>query len=45
MSTTLYTVNKGKAELSLHHGQAQAWRSIRRFVFMIAGTQGGKTSF
>jgi hypothetical protein len=31
--------------LSLHPGQERAWRSERRFVFMLAGTQGGKTSF
>lgn len=42
----LWTRNdEGKAELSLHRGQAQAWRSERRFPFVIAGTQGGKTSF
>lgn len=37
--------NDGKARLRLHKGQARAWRSKRRFVFVIAGTQGGKTSF
>lgn len=31
--------------LNLHRGQRQAWDSTARFVFMIAGTQGGKTSF
>lgn len=45
MSTTLYTVNGDKAELGLHPGQARVWNSDRRFVFMIAGSQGGKTSF
>jgi len=34
----------GKLRLSLHTGQARIWRSRRRFVFMLAGTQGGKTS-
>lgn len=29
----------------LHPGQAKAWRSKSRFTFIIAGTQGGKTSF
>jgi len=29
----------------MHQGQAKAWRSERRFPFVIAGTQGGKTSF
>ena len=28
-----------------HPGQMQVWDSNRRFLFMIAGTQGGKTSF
>lgn len=31
--------------LSLHPGQEQAWDSLARFVFMISGTQGGKTVF
>ncbi len=31
--------------LSLHPGQARAWASKARFVAIIAGTQGGKTSF
>lgn len=42
---TLYHQTDGKVTLNLHHGQAQAWSSKRRFVFVIAGTQGGKTSF
>jgi hypothetical protein len=29
----------------LHQGQLQAWQSDKRFVFMIAGKQGGKTTF
>jgi len=29
----------------LHAGQKRAWNSERRFPFVIAGTQGGKTSF
>lgn len=32
-------------QLNLHDGQMRAWNSDKRFVFMIAGTQGGKTSF
>lgn len=32
-------------DLNPHPGQARAWKSDRRFVFVIAGTQGGKTSF
>lgn len=39
------TVVKGKATLSLHTGQTRAWDSDKRFVFIIAGTQSGKTSF
>jgi len=34
----------GKLSLSLHSAQSQVWRSNRRFVFFIAGTQSGKTS-
>ena len=40
-----YVGGDGKLHLSLHDGQARVWDSERRFVFMIAGTQGGKTSF
>jgi hypothetical protein len=31
--------------LFLHEGQMKAWNSDKRFSFMFAGTQGGKTSF
>lgn len=41
----LWTTDGGAAKLHLHPGQAQAWKSDRRFVFVLAGTQGGKTSF
>jgi len=41
----LYRITGGKLTLSLHEGQAAAWDSARRFVFVIAGTQSGKTSF
>ena len=34
-----------KLRLNLHQGQTKAWDSDRRFVFAIAGTQGGKTTF
>src|SRR5258706_13351880 len=34
-----------KLTLSLHPGQTQAHDSIKRFVFIIAGTQSGKTSY
>ncbi|MDZ7658067.1 hypothetical protein [Fodinibius sp.] len=35
----------GKLRLNLHRGQAKAWKSDARFVCVLAGTQGGKTSF
>lgn len=35
----------GEMLLHLHEGQARVWDSERRFVFMLAGTQSGKTSF
>lgn len=35
----------GQIQLDFHPGQARAWLSKARFVFMLAGTQGGKTSF
>jgi hypothetical protein len=41
----LWKVKGRKAELSLHPGQTRAWQSNKRFTFIIAGTQGGKTSF
>lgn len=31
--------------MHFHYGQWQAWQSTRRFIGVIAGTQGGKTSF
>lgn len=34
-----------KARLELHKGQTEAYDSQRRFVFVVAGTQSGKTSF
>jgi hypothetical protein len=34
-----------KLRLNQHRGQTQAWDSKRRFVFVIAGTQSGKTSW
>ncbi len=43
--TNLWQVRGNDLHLRLHRGQLAAWDSDRRFVFMIAGTQGGKTSF
>ena len=45
MPAQLATVQNGKLRLNLHRGQLRAWQSKRRFVCMLAGTQGGKTSF
>jgi hypothetical protein len=41
----LLHVQNGKLTINLHPGQTRAWESKRRFVFIIAGTQSGKTSF
>lgn len=41
----IYSIDGERVRLHLHEGQQRAWVSERRFVFMIAGTQGGKTSF
>ena len=35
---------KGRVRTYFHTGQLQAWHSERRFVCMLAGSQGGKTS-
>ena len=35
----------GKLTLNFHSGQKRAWESKKRFVFVIAGTQSGKTCF
>jgi hypothetical protein len=43
--TDLYSMDQGKLSITLHPGQTKAWDSARRFVFVIAGTQSGKTSF
>jgi hypothetical protein len=37
--------NRQRVRLHLHPGQARAWRSRKRFVAVIAGTQSGKTVF
>lgn len=47
----LYSVTRdpktgeNKVSLNLHTGQTKVWDSTARFVFMLAGTQSGKTSF
>lgn len=35
----------GKISLAFHRGQTKAWDSRKRFVFVIAGSQSGKTSW
>ena len=42
----LYEIDaNGKLELHLHRGQTKAWDSKKRFVFILAGSQSGKTSY
>lgn len=41
----LWTVNNGVLDFRQHRGQWQAWKSDRRFIFILAGTQSGKTSW
>jgi hypothetical protein len=43
--TGLYSVDGDKVTLHMHPGQTQAWESTARIVAMIAGSQGGKTSW
>ena len=42
---TLWKIDNGQLKIPLHKGQAKAWQSDKRFVFVLAGTQSGKTSF
>lgn len=44
-NASLYEINGRAVTLNLHSGQMQAHHSDKRFVFVIAGTQGGKTSY
>lgn len=46
-SFPLYTPDlyNGQLDIYLHDGQRRAWDSLKRFVFMIAGKQSGKTIF
>jgi hypothetical protein len=37
--------DKGELHLHFHRGQLRAWDSQKRFVLVLAGSQGGKTSF
>lgn len=46
MTKTLWNLNPdGTLFLDLHPGQQRAWDSPQRFIAILAGTQGGKTSF
>jgi hypothetical protein len=36
---------KGELKFNFHPGQLRAWDSEKRFILVLAGTQGGKTSF
>lgn len=46
-SQPLYAVNQKEkiVNVYLHEGQRRAWDSLKRFVFMLAGKQSGKTIF
>lgn len=41
----LYTIDEARLRLHMHGGQLRAWDSDKRFIFVFAGTQGGKTSW
>lgn len=45
MNNGIYSISHGKARVKFHPGQIRAWDSQRRIVAVLAGTQGGKTSF
>ncbi len=45
MNNNIYSVDDGKASLHFHAGQLRAWDSVARIVAVLAGTQGGKTSW
>jgi len=45
MPELMEVTEDGRLRLHFHSGQWTAWESRRRFVVVLAGTQGGKTSF
>ena len=45
MAHDLVEIENNKLRLHLHPGQTAAWDADQRFVFVLAGTQSGKTSF
>jgi hypothetical protein len=46
MASALYEISpEGQLCFNFHEGQVRAWECARRFVAVLAGTQGGKTSW
>lgn len=45
MANDLVEIDGDRLRLHFHKGQLRAWNSKRRFILLLAGTQGGKTSF
>ena len=43
--STLWRIEDEALKLHFHAAQLEAWDSQRRFIFLIAGSQSGKTSF
>jgi len=41
----IYTIRGSELSLDFHPGQLKAWDSPARYIVVLAGTQGGKTSF
>lgn len=41
----LWRIEDEQLRLRFHDGQSRAWRSDRRFIWVLAGSQGGKTTF
>ncbi len=41
----LVEIDGSRMRLHFHRGQQRAWQSRKRFIAVIAGSQGGKTSF
>jgi len=41
----LIDIQGGQVTLNFHPGQVRAWDSLERFIFIMAGTQSGKTTF
>jgi len=44
-SELVEVTSNGRLRLNFHPGQWRAWESEKRFIAILAGTQGGKTSF